>query len=238
MRILSLLLMSLLIASPAMADDCRHDGMLNKVVLKLTAEQWVATKSALVSVTVNASVNGSGLDKVQDEVLKKLSDISSQGEWHITSFDRSLDTSGLEKVVITAQARVPSNALSNLRDRAKQISKPGETFNLDNVAFTPSEDELRQANADLRTNIYVQAKDELDRLNKLYSDQHYFVHDIDFVGDLVNGPIVVPGANYMRAMAAPMAASPGLAVGDKLIITATITLAAPPADHNLLKSIT
>jgi hypothetical protein len=234
MRILLIFLLGFLASTAWAQDHSRHDAMLNKVMIKFSAEEWVITKSALVTVGVNASVNAGDLDKIQDEILKKLVSISGQGEWHIISFDRSLDTSGLEKIVISAQARLPSGSLAGLRDRAKAITKPGETFTLDNIAFTPSEDDLRQANTELRSNIYMQTKDEIDRLDKMYPDQHYYVHDVDFVGEFTQAPGPIPMAgNYMA-----MRANNNLAVGDKLTMTATVILAALPADHNLLKNIT
>src|ERR1700722_16290344 len=151
--------------TPALAFEINPDSsfILNKVTTRFSAEQYVATRTALVTVGISAGVNDTGLQTIQDEVLKKLNDLSNKGEWHIISFDRSLDQSGLEKVVMQGQARLPSSALSNLRDKAKSMSKPGETFTLDNVEFTPSEQELRDANTTLRGQIYQQAKDEIDR---------------------------------------------------------------------------
>jgi hypothetical protein len=237
MRILAYILLSL-ISITAWGEDIRHDVSMNKVTLQLSAEQWVTTKSAMVNVIINATLNSGGLDKIQDEVLRQLAQVSSLGDWHIVSFDRSLDQSGLEKVVISAQARLPSNSLSSLRDKAKAISKAGETFTLDNIAYTPSQDELRQANIDLRNNIYVQAKDEVERITKLYPDQHYYVHDVNFIANLMNGPQPMVMNNMMAARIAPAASNTSLAVGDKLVLTATVILAALPADHNLLKNIT
>ncbi|MDR3492909.1 MAG: hypothetical protein P4M12_12880 [Gammaproteobacteria bacterium] len=213
--------------------DINSDALLNKVSLRLNAEQWVASKSALVNIGINVSVSDHDLDKVQDQVLQKLTQLSSQGEWHIMSFNRSLDQSGLEKVQMSAQARLPSTALSNLREKTKSTSKPGETYTLDDIQFTPSEDELRAANAVLRTNIYAQAKEEIDRLAKANPDQKYFIHDINFVDMYVPQPIRVGMA--MMKMGDNTAAAPvGLAVGDKLILNALVVLASAP-DAALLK---
>jgi hypothetical protein len=242
MRFFACLLLSFLMMSPTWAEDGPHDAMLNKITLKFSAEQYVATKTALVTVGVNASVNASAYQKVQDDVLKKLQGISSQGEWHITSFDRSLDQSGLEKIQMSAQARLPAASLSDLTASAKSISKPGETFSLDNVEFTPSEQELRDANTVLRSNVYQQAKEEIDRANKIYPDQHYYIHDVDFVGNIIRMPIEGFGGVRAMAMAVPAANNGannnGLAVGDKLTISATVVLASLPADRALIKSIT
>lgn len=241
MRVFVLLFLSLLVSIPAFAHE-DGDALLNKVVFRLSSEQWVSTKTALVSIGVNASVNESGLEQIQDAVLKKVSQLASQGDWHILSFDRSVDQSGLEKVRILAQARLPASALTSLRDKTKAMSKPGETYSLDNVQFTPSEDELRAANVALRGNIYQQAKEELDRLNKVYPDQKYYVHNVDFVSMVEPEPVpIMPQNAFMQASVRVAGASPALAVGDKLILSATVIVASNPpmaSEHPLIKNIT
>jgi hypothetical protein len=217
--------------TPALAFEINPDSsfILNKVTTRFSAEQYVATKTALVTVSINAGVNDAGLQTIQDEVLKKLNDLSNKGEWHIISFDRSLDQSGLEKVVMQGQARLPSSALSNLRDKAKSMSKPGETFTLDNVEFTPSEQELRDANTTLRGQIYQQAKDEIDRLDKAYPDQKFYMHEVSFLNSMVPGPMMPMQAMAMVKMGNNNSdAGNSLAVGNKLIINATVMLAAIP----------
>lgn len=221
MRIIYLVLCSLFFTSHAWADTS-YEPLLNTVTLELTADQWVTTQSALVTIGVNATVSGGGLEKAQSTIMGKLSQISNKGVWHIVSFNRSLNQSGLEQVQLSAQARIPSADLSGLRDRAKAITKPGETYTLDNVEFVPSEAELRDANTILRTAIYQQAKNELATLVKFYPDQQYYIHNIDFVGK----PIVQP--QPMTAMYKTAGASNNISVGNKLILTATVVIAAAP----------
>jgi uncharacterized protein YggE len=234
MRILKplLLLAATFVIPSAWAQDSGDMvALLNKVTVRLTAEQYVPTKTALVSVGVSASVTEAGLQNIQDDILKKLTSLSDQGEWHITAFDRSQDQSGLEKVQISAQARLPSAALTSLRDKSKTMSKPGQTFTVDNVEFTPSDDEMRAANTALRSVIYQQAKDEADRLNKAYPDQKYYVHDVNFL-DLMMAPGPIMPMNAMVMRGNNQSFSPKLSVGDKLIINATVVLAAMPDQLN------
>lgn len=174
-------------------------------------------------------MNETTLQTIQDDILKKLATLSDQGEWHIISFDRSQDQSGLEKVQISAQARLPSTALTVLRDKTKTMSKPGQTFTVDNIDFTPSEDEIRAANIALRGVIYQQAKDEVDRLNKAYPDQKYYVHDINFIEGIIMAPGPIMPMNAM-AMRSNMQSdnAPKLSVGNKLSINATVVLASIP----------
>ncbi|SRR5579883_2120001 len=218
MRGFYFLLSVVLFSTPAWAD-INLEPLLNRVTLQLHAEEWVTTKTALVSVGVNAAVSDQGIEKLQSGVLQQLKQLSTQGDWHIVSFDRQLDKSGLETVQITAQARLQQTELAGLRTKAKAMSKPGETFTIDNVQFIPSEDELRQANNELRNLIYQQAKAEMDTLNKLYPDQKYYLHQIDFAFPPAPGPLVM-------AKMAPAAAP--LSVGNKQELQATVVLAAAP----------
>lgn len=221
MRIITLVLFSLFLSLNAWADNS-FEPLLNTVTLELNADQWVTTQTALVSIGVNATVSGGGLEKTQSTVMAKLNQISNKGVWHIVSFNRSLNQSGLEQVQIAAQARLPSSDLSGLRDRAKAITKPGETYTLDNVEFIPSEAELRDANTVLRSAIYQLAKNELANLNRFYTDQHYYVHNINFLGRVVPQPM-----NTMYAKVSDAGGS-SVTVGNKLVVTATVVLASAP----------
>ena len=223
-----LLALSFFLACPVWAD-APIDPLLNMVTLQLSAEQWVTTKTALVTVGVNASVSDNDIGKIQSQVKDKLNALSAKGEWHILSFNRNQDQSGLEKIQLTAQARLPESELSGMRDKAKAISKPGETFTVDNVEFIPSNEEVRAANTALRADIYQQAKDELAQLNKVYSDQKYYLHDVNFLG---LAPIRAQRSQAMMLMQTKSMgndmASAALAVGDKLKLSATVTLSSAP----------
>ncbi len=210
---------------PAFAYDGDCAALFNQISFQLTAEQWVTTKTALVTIIVNAGVSDKGVDPVQTEVLGKLNKISDQGSWHLISLERTQDQSGLEKIQIIAQARLASSALAGLRDKTKALSQPGETFTLDNLQFIPSEEEYRAANVDLRSNIYQQAKEEVDRVNKAYASSKYYIHSIDFRGTVI--PIQMP-QNTMMAAKMGQAEGAQLPVGDKLSLAATVILAAKP----------
>lgn len=219
-------LLSVFLIAPAFAD-VQVEPMLNRVALQLSAEQWVTTKSALVTIGMNAGVTDSDLGKLQSHLMDKLNQLVKV-DWHIVSFSRSMDQSGLERVQASAVARIPDASLAGLRDKTKALSKPGETFTLDDVQFTPSEDEIRSANTSLRENIYQQAKTEIDQLNKMYPDQKYYLHNIDFAGQLMPLPMVQAQNETFMKMSANSAAA-ALVVGDKLKVSATVVLASAPS---------
>lgn len=229
MKKISLFLSLWLVSLPLWADNVL-EPLLNKVTLQLQAESWVTTKTALVTIGVNASVSDQGIERIQTEVLQKLKQFSATADWHIVSFNRQQDSSGLERIQITAEARMMQQELGNMRDKAKTISKPGETFTVDNVQFTPSDDEIREANVVLRNNIYLQAKAEIDLLNKTYPEQKYYLHQIDFA--MMQPPVPMAMAerngNMMAMSKMASQAAPPMSVGNKNQMQATVVLAAVP----------
>ncbi len=223
MRKWCVMLFALFFMVPAWSDT-NVEALLNNVTLRLNAEQWVTTKTALVTIGINVSVSDNDLGKAQSRIMDKLNQLT-KAEWHILTFDRTQDQSGLEKVQASAQARLPSSELAGLREKAKTITKPGETYTLDNVQFVPTEDEMRAANTVLRNNIYQQAKTELDQLNKLYPEQKYYIHQINFVSEMMPGPMQ---AKFAAMGVAGNNGGAPLDVGDKLRISALVILASAP----------
>lgn len=207
--------------------DISLEPLLNTVILQLQAEQWVTTQTALVSVNINAAVSDQNIINMQNNIMQKLKTLS-EGDWHIVSFNRQQDQSGLESIQITAEARLPQANLGALRDKAKAMSKPGETYIIENVQFVPSEDEIRQANIQLRNSIYSQAKSEIDVLNKSYTDQKYYLHQINFISGLQPMPMAHSNVMYMKAAAGGVAPAARLQVGNKATLQATVILASMP----------
>ncbi len=224
MKKLTATLLGMLIMTPVFADGDLAN-LLNKVNLQLSANKWVTSQTVKVLVGVDAGLTDAGIEGLQGQVLNKLSQIAA-GEWHITSFSRSQDRSGLESVHINAEARLAQSALPNLRGKAKSISKPGETYTITDVQFTPSDEEITQANSALRGMIYQQAKAEIDALNKVYPEQKYYLYQIDF-----NMMPVMPMAKTMYMETAGAAATPSampLNVGNRQVMTANVILASVP----------
>tara|TARA_R110000868_G_scaffold134591_3_gene346661 strand:- start:936 stop:1643 length:708 start_codon:yes stop_codon:yes gene_type:complete len=222
MKKLVFILLGVMMASPVWAEG-DLSNMLDKVSLHLNAEKWITTQTAEVNVSVNAGVSDAGIEKIQAQVLDKLEKLSNLGEWHIVSFSRREDKSGLETVQIAAQARLPQLALANLRGKAKSISKPGETYTIDAVRFTPSEEEMAQAQKLLRGMIYSQVKTEVATLNKTYPGQVFSLYRVDF--NMNPAPMMA----MMAQRSAKVAASPPpLNIGNKLTIQASVVLAAMP----------
>lgn len=196
---------------------------LDTVTFQLSAEQWASSATAKVIVGINATLDDAQLATINNTIMANLQKIDGSADWHITQFTRSKNQSGLEQLSAQAEARLPINALSNLRQNAASVSKPGAVYSIDVIDFSPSAREIEKVRADLRSQIYVGVQQELARLNKVYSDEKFYLYSIDF-GGVTPGPIHPVQATMFVAEsnAAPAAA---MAVSRKIEMDADVVLA-------------
>lgn len=162
--------------------------------------------------------------KARADIMDSLNKIA-KGEWHLVQFDRSQDSSGLEKLYVQAQARVDQSALTNIYQNAKSVSKPGAKYEISGVEFKPSLEETQVVRAKIREQLYQQVNDEIDRMNKAYPKQNYSVSNLVFFeGDNIPQQPRAYQAKEMNALV--MAAAPApLTVSNELILTAMVEAA-------------
>ncbi len=218
-------------ATLAQASDSRSSMELDKVMFQVSAKQWVSTQTALLTVNINATLTNADLVQARSDIMSKLAKIAD-GEWHLTQFDRSQDSSGLEKLSVIAQARVPQASLTSVYQNAKSVSKPGATYDINGIEFKPSLEEIQQIKSQLRGRLYQQVKDEVDRLNKTYAGQNYSVNRLVFFEGEGMPPIEAKAARInMMVMAAPTP-SPALTVSNELIMSAMVEAASNRGEGN------
>lgn len=208
------------------------EPLLNKLRLELHTEHWITTKTALVNISVFATVTDQGIERIQAEIMQKLNQFANKAEWHIVSFNRQQDKSGLESIQIIAQARLAQTDLSSLRTKAKALSKPGETYSIADVQFIPSEGEINDAQTQMRNEIYRQAKAEIENLNHIYPEEKFYIHSVNFIPGMMPQPMEnndMSGKVYAMAARAP---SPPLTVGNQQKLHAEVVLASTPAILN------
>lgn len=201
--------------------------VLNQITLTMTSEQWVNTQNADVFVSIDATLDQNQLASAHSDILDKLNQLA-KADWHIIQFSRTQNSSGLEQLYVVAQARLPETSLSKIRDDAKALTHPGETFTVQNIAFNPSTAELEAVRSQLRSELYNKIQNELVTINKAYANQKYVVHEIDFSeSGAPQPPVPMMKMTMMagNAVEAAPAAAPPLTVANKLVMTANVTLA-------------
>ncbi|KTD73899.1 hypothetical protein [Legionella tucsonensis] len=200
--------------------------VLDKIDFQVSAKQWVTTQTALLGVSINVTLTSADLVKARADIMERLNKIA-KGEWHLIEFDRSQDSSGLEKLFVQAQARVSQEVLTDIYKNAKDVSLPGAKYEISSVDFKPSFDETQVVLGQIRQRLYQQVNDELARINKAYPAQNYSVSNLVFV-EGTNPPQPRPyQAKTMNTMMVGEAASaaPALTVSNELILTAIVEVA-------------
>lgn len=217
--------LALLVLSPlALAQDEVPKLVLDKVLFQIASKQWVTTQTALLSVSINVTLSSADLVKARADIMLRLNKIA-KGEWHLVEFDRSQDSSGLEKLYVQAQVRVDQSALTDIYQNAKSTSIPGAKYEVSSVEFKPSLEETQAIRAKLREQLYQQVNDEIIRINKVYPSQNYSVSNLVFVeGGSVPQPRAYQ-AKEMNTMALMGASAAPLTVSNELIMTAVVEAA-------------
>lgn len=200
---------------------------LDKVSFQTTARLWVSTQTALVHVNIHATLANTNLLQLRTDILANLSKIA-KGTWHLTQFERSQDSSGLEKVFVNAEIRVPQSELTDVYKVASSLSKPGASYSIAGIDFTPGLEEITAIKAKVREKLYQQINEELTRLNKAWPDQNYTVNRLYiFDADSPVQPAPATKAKDMKAMmlSATASSSQNLPLSNELTLSAMVELA-------------
>lgn len=229
-RFLTLLAMA--ISAQGAFADCINKPVLDQVFLSVSAKQWVKTETARLEVVANASLNNADMVKTRSQIMTQLKTIA-KGEWHITQFDRSQDSSGLEKLTVRAQARIQQKELNQVYQRAKSVSKPGLTYRISQINFEPGLEDIEKGKVALREKLYQQVSAEIQQLNKQYPKQSYSLNRLIFTvpGQQRPMPMMKQGMDNTMMLAA-VAKAPNIAVSNELTMQATAILASNRPENN------
>lgn len=193
------------------------------VSLTLSAEDWVKTDTAEVTLGVEAAAPGGEAGSARGDVMKAAQSVAD-APWQVIRFDRQQDQAGLDHWQAVLRARMAEARLGGLGERARKASRPGLQVRIDQVEFTPTLAESEAVRAKLRAEIYKRATDELAQANKSFPDRGYRISGIDFQDSRQPMPLQAPMNAEAKFMARDDAGG-GLDVQQKLRITAQVNLA-------------
>jgi len=210
---------------PAYSAEPTSKMNVDKIMFQIASKKWVSTKTALLKIQINATLSNTDLVQARNDMMKQLNKIA-QTDWHLTKFDRSQDSSGLEKLWVTAEARVPQQALNKVYQNAKSVSKPGVKYSVSSIEFKPSLQEIQSVRAKLRESLYQQVNAELQRINKNYSQQNYSLYRLFFVeGNQTEARPKAFKERKLNNMMMAAASAPDITVSNELIMTAIVIAA-------------
>ncbi len=226
LKISSLICLLPLVSTAVLAQDFIKQP-LDKVSMTMSSERWVKTNTAKVQVTINATLTNVSLAQMRKQILDNLSKIA-KSEWHITQFNRSQDTSGLEKLFVNAEARVNQSLLSNVNVQAIKSSKPGMKYKINDIDFSPSDFDVQKVKKLVRQDLYKKITSEITQLNTSYKQQNYSLYQVMFVSPGTNYPQRQQLQSYAKkniAFAAVESYAGGISVSNKVKMTALVSIA-------------
>jgi hypothetical protein len=216
------------VAVPARAELSRAQFEEDSITLSLSAERWVESSTARVVVSINTAVEGAQAGRVRTDMLAALATLAgAKTEWRFVEFNRTPDSSGLERWYAQVEARMPEPALGGLADAAKKASRPGLQLEVAGLDFTPTLPELEAARAALRASIYAQAVDEQKSLTAAIAGRTWRIATVTFHPESNVPPSPSP-KTLMRSEAMSASADFGgaaIGVATKLSLTAMVVLA-------------
>ncbi|MFM2044639.1 MAG: hypothetical protein RLY86_3215 [Pseudomonadota bacterium] len=220
-------LMPLVGARPAAAQVViPPQPVLDSISLTLSAEEWVTTATARVTLIVDAAGTGGGAGDLRADIVKAAAAVSPQGDWRMVALDRQPDDAGLERWQAVLEARLPEAQLAGLEEKTRKASRPGQQIRVGGIAFDPTLAEVEAVKSTLRGRIYEQVTAELKRLVAVFPDRTFRVGNISFMdAEMVPAPRYDMPAMAVRGQAMEMGAGPVQpGVQDQLRLTAHITL--------------
>lgn len=212
------------------AEESRPD---DRVILDLATEGWINTKTARVTIGVEAAMSGNAAGTMRDAMVKAVNELA-KSDWRLTSMNRSQDQTGMERWSAVYEARLPETDLNGLNDKVKKASKAGMQLMVHHVDFTPTLEETQATQNQLRVQLYKMANEQLTAINTALPNRGYRIAVIDFVGGDASGPrpymaknarvmtMAAQADSFAEAGSAPMERS------EKLTLRARVVLAAVP----------
>lgn len=224
--------LALPLATPSLAQEFKPDDTIG---VELSAEGWVSTKTARVMVNVEAAVTSNTAGTMRAAMIKSLNDVV-KADWRLTTFNRSQDSTGMERWSAMFEVRVPEADLNGLGEKAKAASKAGMQIRVSNIDFSPTLDETQATAAQLRTQVLKAANEQLASINATFTGRNYRISSVEFMGGGAASPPAPMMMKALRAMSASgvaggpemdMAVSePSMERSEKMIVSARVVFAA------------
>ena len=151
-------IMTLLISGIASGSVLAANSLiLNNISYQITEQQWVKSDQATAIIAISATVSDQNVASLRQSIMHNLQRIAS-GDWHITQFNRTKTSSGLQSVNARAQIFLPFSQLDQISARVKNVSKAGQTYSVAGLNFNPSPADVTKTQAALREKFMVMCK--------------------------------------------------------------------------------
>lgn len=208
-------------------DSTRRQGVADdEVVFTVAVESWVETTTATVRVVADLAVEAGRFAIARGELVALLKGLGTGAEWRIADFSKGRDDAGFERWRVTAEARLPEAALSELGSRLKAASKPGLALSVETIDYTPTLVEREAVINMLRGRVYARVAEEIGALEAVFRDRDFRVRLIDFTQGFRPQPRLMREGMVAAAQGDAPSVANGLAGAEKARLVARVHVAA------------
>ncbi len=207
------------------ATACNQNGLncQNQISMQLQEEGWVNSKTALVTVSIQAATNKDNSSKLIAQITNKLKSIVTDSTaWKLVDLSTEKNGAGLLAISAKMSARLNNDQIAQLQNAIDTLNKAGEQYKVESINYQPEFSEIAEENTRLRGLIYRDALEQQKAINAAFSGANYQLQTLNF--DEVYASVASDRPTIMYAANARQAGSSSATpFSQQLIINARVT---------------
>ena len=186
----------------------------------------VKSSTALVMITVNATLMSKDTTNIQTNLLKRLNSSFPKVSWKTIDYQQRPAKSGAMNIFYRLQARLIQGQINNLAEIIRHHNLPNQNIQWQIINFKPSTVKLNQAKNQLMISIY----NDIQKLAKKFNEQtqsNYQVKSVNFQTNIgaprqLQNTMLLMDANNKAQQAQ---SSKNIAVAEDITMQANVVLA-------------
>lgn len=225
MKVLKLSLI-LLTCVPVFAIANTNDqNCQNQISMQLQEEGWVASKTAQVTVSIQAATSKDNSAKVIETITAKLKSIVKNADtWRLVDLSTEKNSAGLLAISAKMSSRLNNDQLAQLQQAIDTLNKAGEQYKIENIDYQPQLSEIAAENTRLRALVYRDVLEQQKAINAAFVGANYQLQTLSFDSayTAASRPVLMYAGNAAR-QAGPSATP----FSQQLILSANVTFSSP-----------
>ncbi|MBP9726722.1 MAG: hypothetical protein KBD83_04580 [Gammaproteobacteria bacterium] len=228
MNTLKLSLVAFACASVFATSYAEDQNCQNQISMQLQEEGWVTSKTALVTVNIQAATSKDSSSKLIAQVTNKLKSIVTDSTpWRLVDLSTEKNPAGLLAISAKMSSRLNNDQVAQLQGAIDTLNKAGEQYKIENIDYQPELAEIAAENTRLRSLIYSDVLEQQKAINTAFTGSGYQLQTLSFdeVYAAPSRPMLAYTANMdsARRTSSPAAAP----FSQQLTLNARVTFSSP-----------
>lgn len=201
----------------------------NQISMQLQQEGWVTSKTAAVTVEIQAATSKDDSAKLIAQITDKLKSIvKNSAPWRLVDLSTTKNSAGLLAIAAKMSARLDNDQIAQLQSAIDTLNKAGEQYKIEGIDYQPQLAEIADENTRLRVLLYKDMLEQQRIINSAFTSAAYQLQTVNFESPYVaavSRPMMMYAAKSVNAdrQAPQVNATP---FSQQLILTANVTFSA------------